>query len=102
MTSRTIIERVEGDIGPDLFTTVRNVDLTGVTSIEVIIRYDNGQSLTKPGIITDAPNGKFNIEWVAGDLINGDHKLEYRFLTGSQVATLPYGLPAILRVRKRV
>lgn len=102
MTSRTVIERVEGNIGPDLFTTVEDVDLTGVTSIEVIVRYDNGQSLTKPGIITDAAAGEFNIEWAAGDLVDGDHKLEFRFITGAQVTTIPNGLPAILRVRKRV
>lgn len=102
MTSRIVFERVEGNIGPDLFVTVEDLDITGVTSITAIVRYENGQELQKACTVTDAAAGEFNLEWAAGDLIVGDHGLEYRFVVGTQITTLPEGAPYLLRVRRRV
>lgn len=102
MTTRVLIERVEGNIGPDIVVTVDETDLTGVSSITAIVRYENGQSLQKACIISDAVNGVFYVDWAAGDLIEGDHELEFRFVSGANITTVPPGLPYILRVRQRV
>lgn len=102
MTSRVLFERAAGNIGPDLFVSMQDTDLTGVTSISAVIRYENGKKLEKAAIITDPTAGKFNIEWAAGDLIEGCHTLEFVFVTGAEITTLPEGAPYVLRVRQRI
>lgn len=102
MTSRLIFERVEGNVGPDLVTQVEDLDISAVVTITAIVRYHSGKKLEKVAVIDDAAAGLFHVEWAAGDLIKGNHKLEFRFEFATTRVTLPEGEPYLLRVRERV
>lgn len=102
MTTCTLIERVAGNSGPDLFTRFVDTDLSGFTGISIAVRLESGGEINKDAVIDDAATGRFHIVWDATDLVEGQHQLEYVFVSGSQVTRLPEDKPVVLLVRSQV
>lgn len=88
MTTCTTIFRVAGDYGPDLYSELEGIDLTGKT-ISLTVRLEAGGEFSRDAVIDDAAAGTFHFVWLAGDLVVGRHRLEYVIVDGSSVTRLP-------------
>lgn len=98
MTTCNAIYRVAGDAGPDLYTELEGIDLTG-KSISLTLRYETGGEINKPAIVDNAALGLFHFEWDATDLVEGVHRLEYVITEGVIVKRIPTVSTLVLIVR---
>ena len=98
MTTCHAIYRVEGNVGPDLYTEFEGVDLTDKT-VTLTVRYELGGTITKAAVVDDAANGLLHFEWDAGDLVEGSHKIEYVFVDGTTTKRYPTESTIALIVR---
>lgn len=76
----------EGDTRPVLIGVKRNTNLTGYT---ITLHMERRTStLIKSATITDAANGKFQVTWSIGDLLEGNNLSEIQFIdTGAEITT---------------
>lgn len=101
MTTCATVYRVAGDTGPDLYSELENVDLTGKT-ISLTVRLEAGGELNKDAVVDDAAAGQFHFVWDATDLVTGRHEMEYVIVDGSSVTRLPSDKTIALIVRAQV
>lgn len=103
MTTCTTVYRVAGDYGPDLYSELENVDLTG-KSISLTVRYEAGGEINKPAVIDDAAAGEFHFVWDATDLVVGRHQMEFVIVdtAPASVTRLPAESTLALIVRAQV
>lgn len=103
MTTAYVLYAVEGDTGPDLYTTWVGQDLSLLTGLSFILRTPDGGKITRAAVIDDAANGKFHVVWQPGDISQGDHKVEISVIDGGGYAKrFPSQTPIILRARPQV
>lgn len=101
MTTCDTVFRVVGDAGPDLYSELENVDLTGKT-ISLTVRYELGGTLSLAAVIDDAAAGTFHFVWGATDLVEGSHTMEYVIVDASSTTRLPSEKTLALVVRAQV
>lgn len=97
MNACATIYRVEGDHGPDLYSELEGVDLTGKT-ISLTVRYELGGELSKAAVIDDAAAGEFHFVWDPTDLVEGDHRMEYVITDSAPVAVTRIPAESTLRL----
>ena len=81
------------------------VDLDIYDTIKAYVRQPDGTTLIiRDATIVDASNGRFDIVWEAGDLVEGTSLAELEFVTvaGSKTETLPNSDPLKFLIRGRV
>lgn len=88
MTTCATVYRVAGDTGPDLYSELEGIDLTG-KSISLTVRLEAGGELNKDAVIDDAEAGQFHFVWDATDLVVGRHRMEYVIVDSSSTTRLP-------------
>ena len=76
MTTCNTVYRVAGDYGPDLYSELEGVNLTGKT-VSLTVRYEAGGEISKDAVIDDAAVGQFHFVWDATDLVVGTHRMEF-------------------------
>jgi hypothetical protein len=101
MTTCDTVYRVAGDTGPDLYSELEGINLTG-KSISLTVRYEAGGELNKDAVVDDAEAGTFHFVWEANDLVVGRHRMEFVIVDGSSVTRLPSRDTLALIVRSQV
>lgn len=107
MSNCTVIYHVAGDTGADLSTVYRDengnpIDISTMT-ISFTLRYEDGGEVNRPAVVDDAVNGQFHVEWQLGDIIEGEHQVEYVITdASSDVTRLPAGNPIKMVVRPQI
>jgi hypothetical protein len=93
------IFRVAGDTGPNVEFQLEGINVAGYSAI-MHVRRAGGDLISRAGGVISAPIGLFGFAFVAGDLIEGDHSVEFQVTnTGGQVITYPANAPITLVVR---
>ena len=102
MTACNTVYRVAGDYGPDLYSELENVDLTGKT-VSLTIRFELGGEISKAAVIDDAALGLFHFVFDPTDLVEGEHRMEYVITDTSpaSVTRLPSQSTLLLIVRQQ-
>lgn len=77
-------------------------DLSIYSSITLRMRRSDGILITHAAVIDDAPGGLCHFDWSSGDLIEGLHELEFRFVASTKAETFPKQSPLRVLVRGQV
>jgi hypothetical protein len=80
-----------------------NTDLATYSTITLRLRREDGVLIQQPAVVDDAPGGLCHFDWSAGDLNEGVHEMEFRFVTlGGKPETFPKKAPLRLQVRGQI
>lgn len=104
MASKVTLLYVEDDRLPDLSFEFEGVNLVIYASITLRIKREDGKLITSTGVVDDAAAGLGHFEFLAGDLIEGNHLAEIRTvrLADTKPETYPSDQPINFIVRGQV
>lgn len=100
MTTCATVYRVAGDAGPDLYSELEGINLTG-KSISLTVRLEAGGELNKDAVIDDAEAGTFHFVWEPTDLVVGQHEMEFVIVDSASTTRLPSAKTIALIVRQQ-
>jgi hypothetical protein len=97
----TTINLVKGDIKPDLTLTLTGLETSDYDTIQLLIKLNNSNHITKDGTFTTGTDVVF--EWTEGDLdVIGCHAAEVVITKDDLPFRLPQSEPIILNIRENL
>ncbi len=98
---RIVWDLVEGDTDA-LNVRFTDLVLSDYDSIALNVQRDDGSKFSREVTPDDADDELGTVTWQAGDLVEGDHRAEFEFTSGSVIFTLPRRYAVELAVRKEL